>query len=76
MRPIQVELLPPSSVVYDHSKTARCRDDKFLCHLVGMPAPCGTGWDIVQVVCSFERKGYVAVSFDKGQVAPVIRDFR
>jgi len=74
--PIQIKLLSPSSVVDDDSETARCCDDEFLSYLVGMPAPCGPGWVIVQVVCSFERKGYVAVSFDKGQVAPGIRDFR
>lgn len=76
MWPIQIKLLSPSSVVDDDSETARCCDDEFLSYLVGMPAPCGPGWDIVQVVCSFERKGYVAVSFDEGQITPVVRDLR
>ena len=74
MWPIQIKLLSPSSVVDDDSETARCCDDEFLSYLVGMPAPCGPGWDIVQVVCPFERKRDVTVSLNERQVASVVHD--
>ena len=41
-----------------------------------MPATCRSRRHVVEIVDTPDRKGYVAITLDKGKIPPLIRDLR
>ena len=60
------------SIIQDNIETPVRRDDKLLQLLVRMPASRLPAWNVIEVVNSFDLKRYVAVLFNKSEIASVI----
>lgn len=64
------------TVVKLHVKAARHGDDELVQSLVRVPATLGATRHVIQVVDTLDVKWNLVATFDKGQVATGILDFR
>jgi hypothetical protein len=76
MRAIQEKLPTPSPIVDDDREAPRGGDNELLELPVSMTSTERTCGDVIQVVHPPDRKGNVAISLNKGEIPPLIRDLR
>jgi hypothetical protein len=76
VRSIQEKLPTFSSIVDDNGKTAGCSNDEFLAFFVSMTSTFCACRHIVEVVGTPNRERDVAISFNEGEIPPVICNFR
>ena len=56
-------------IIKIHIEAASGGNNVLMQVLVGMPAPCRTAWNIVQVVNTLDGKRNVSVALDECQIA-------
>ena len=74
MRTIQKKLPTPSPIVDDDREAPGGGDNELLKLLVSMPPAERTCGHVIEVVHPPDRKGYMAISLNKGEIPPPIAD--
>ncbi len=63
------------TVIQNHIKTSRKRDDELTQIFVCVATPFGSAGDVIEIINAFDLEGHMAPAFNERKIAPRIADF-